>query len=131
MRIQMGGWSEAHAKREDDRGGSAIHANGVGGGPLLPDTRRVGYCVSGRIDSLRDREQSNRERLSVELHERSVRREGRIQAAGGRAVLGIRRGNADLRQIHVELRRRRRRKRKRAGACRRGENGFGDRKSTR
>jgi hypothetical protein len=44
-----------------------------------------------RPDQLRDRERTHRARLRRQLHQRGVHRQGWVQAAGGRAVLRLRR----------------------------------------
>ena len=78
----------------------------------------AGYCISRRGPSLRHREQPHRQRISRQLHQRRLHREGRLQAAGRRAVLGFRRRLADLRPVLLELRGRKRRRRRSACACR-------------
>ncbi len=64
VRFQVGDGSQAPAQREDDRGGSALHAHRGGGRPVPADPRRSGHRVSRRRDPLRARE-SARSRKSI------------------------------------------------------------------
>ena len=50
------------------------------------------------------RKQPHRQRISRQLHQRRFHREGRLQAAGRRAVLRFRRRLADLRPVLVDIR---------------------------
>ena len=54
------------------------------------------------------RESAHRQRVSGQFHQRGVHRQGGFQAAGRRPVFRLRRGDQDLRPVHLELRSERR-----------------------
>ena len=103
LRIQVGDGGQAQPQRQDYFRRPAIHPHVRHCRPVSPNSRRRRHRIPRRPDQLRDRQQPDRERISGQLHERRVHREGRVQAARRRALFRLRCRDAELRQIDVEL----------------------------